>query len=356
MSWTIAVDDFRTFLVVERNLSPNTARAYLSDVRQFAAYMCPSAADTAEEAPREGEAAAVSARASRQKGKFVPEPRMSLGAVSSLDVRGWLSTLHDSHSPTSQGRKLASIRAFFRFLQREGVVERDPTDGLPAPKTPRRPPRPLPVDDCHVLVTTKKKDAGERPDRAKPRLRALRDRALVELLYGTGMRVGELVALDVRDVELGQAQVRVMGKGRKERVIPIPRLCLEALTSWLDARRRPGILAEPLFTSLRVDRNGDPRRLGDRDVRRILRARARDAGLADRVHPHRLRHSYATHLLDMGADLREIQELLGHTSLSTTQKYTAVSIEQLREVHAAAHPRADDTGGRRSRRHGRARR
>jgi integrase/recombinase XerC len=134
-----------------------------------------------------------------------------------------------------------------------------------------------------------------------------------------------------------------MGKGRKERVVPLPKLTLDALMSWLEARRRPGVLAEPLFISLRPRRDDVVRRLGDRDVRRILSKRAMGAGLADRVHPHRLRHSYATHLLDMGADLREIQELLGHASLSTTQKYTAVSVEHLRQVYDSAHPRARES-------------
>jgi integrase/recombinase XerC len=164
-------------------------------------------------------------------------------------------------------------------------------------------------------------------------------------LYGTGIRVGELVALDVRDIEMSRAQVRVLGKGRKERIVPIPQQALRALGEWLELRSRAGVLAEPLFAKLRPGPNGQLRRLGDRDVRRILSDRAREVGIADRVHPHRLRHSYATHLLDMGADLREIQELLGHSSLSTTQKYTAVSVEQLRRVYDDAHPRSGMRSG-----------
>jgi integrase/recombinase XerC len=132
----------------------------------------------------------------------------------------------------------------------------------------------------------------------------------------------------------------VLGKGSKERVVPVPSLAQEALRAWIAERSAPGILAQPLFISLRARKDPQPRRLADRDVRRILRKRALAAGIVDRVHPHRLRHSYATHLLDMGADLREIQELLGHVSLSTTQKYTAVSAEHLRQVYDEAHPRA----------------
>jgi len=169
----------------------------------------------------------------------------------------------------------------------------------------------------------------------------LRDRALVELLYGTGIRVGELVELDVRDLELRAQEIRVMGKGRKERVVPIPEQARQALAAWVEVRRDRGLMSGPRFISLRARREEKPRRLAAREARRILGERAVRADLGEHVHPHRLRHSYATHLLDMGADLREIQELLGHSSLSTTQKYTAVSIEHLREVYDRAHPRAE---------------
>jgi len=179
----------------------------------------------------------------------------------------------------------------------------------------------------------------------------LRDRALVELLYGTGIRIGELVALDVRDLELRAQEIRVLGKGRKERVVPIPSEARKALAAWVEVRRHPGLLREPLFISLRSRREEKPRRLAAREARRILAERAVGANLDEHVHPHRLRHSYATHLLDMGADLREIQELLGHASLSTTQKYTAVSIEHLRDAYDRAHPRAR---GRRGARRGEA--
>jgi integrase/recombinase XerC len=168
----------------------------------------------------------------------------------------------------------------------------------------------------------------------------LRDRAIVELLYGAGLRVGEMAGLDVRDVDLHRGDVRVLGKGGKERIVPLPRAAREALSEYLEARRGPGLLAEPLFPSLRSCPVEGARRLSTRDFRRIVKARARRVGIADRVYPHRLRHSYATHLLDMGADLREIQELLGHASLSTTQKYTGVSAERLVEVYDRSHPRS----------------
>ena len=313
MSWARAIKDFEQHLRVERNLSPNTLRAYLSDVKQLAEFS--AAAKPVDVTP--------------------------------VDVRGWLATLHRNLSAATVGRKLSGVRAFFRYQLREGKVERDPSVGLPAPKQPARLPRPLAVDDCEALTSDNaaagvSEAAGEEPS-SDAILREQRDRAIVELLYGTGIRVGELVALDVRDLDLNARQVRVMGKGRKERVVLLPGLVCEALQDWLDARRRPGVLGEPLFISVRARRpavDGKPRRLGARDVRRVLARRAASAGIADRVHPHRLRHSYATHLLDMGAGLRDIQELLGHASLSTTQKYTEVSVEHLRAAYDAAHPRA----------------
>jgi integrase/recombinase XerC len=303
VSYAAAIAAFELHLRSERNLSPHTLRAYVSDLGQFAAHL--------------GDGA-------------VPEH------ATSVEVRSFLASLHGRRHPATVGRKLASIRSFFRFLVREGQCRLDPTAGMPMPRTPKRLPRPLPVDDCVTLMETP-------ADPADPK--ALRDRALLELLYGAGLRVGEVSALDVRDIDLHRGDVRVMGKGGKERVVPLPGAARKALADWVDRRREPGVLGQPLFIALRRRREG-PRRLGVRDIRRILAQHARRAGITDRVHPHRLRHSYATHLLDMGADLREIQELLGHASLSTTEKYTAVSADRLMEVYDRAHPRAGKSGRR----------
>jgi integrase/recombinase XerC len=306
MTFEEAIRSFDLHLRAERNLSPHTRRAYLSDVRQFA-----ESIGTAED----------------------PE------TVRVDDVRSFLAERYRRQSPTTLGRKLAALRSFFRFLVREGQREADPSVGIPAPRAARRLPRPLAVDDCHVLAEALAK-APREGERARAGRGALRDRALVELLYGAGIRVGELVALDVRDIDLHRGDVRVWGKGGKERVVPLPAAARHALAEYLQQRRRPGVLSEPLFPSLRAKKGEMPRRLDPRDVRRILRRRADRAGVVDRVSPHRLRHSYATHLLDMGADLRAIQELLGHASLSSTQKYTAVSADRLLEVYDRAHPRA----------------
>jgi integrase/recombinase XerC len=313
MNWTQAIDEFGRYLGVERGLSPNTRRAYESDVRQLTVHTGASVGPMDVDADH---------------------------------VRAWLASLHRRRSPATMGRKLASVRSFFRWMVREGGRTQDPTAGLPMPKLEKRLPRPLSIDDCEQLITKDRRrsrqPAPEGGDRARRSgWMTLRDRALVELLYGTGIRVGELVALDVRDLELRAQEIRVMGKGNKERVVPIPEQARIALAAWTEVRRHPGLMSEPLFISLRARHEEKPRRLAAREARRILGERAVRADLGEHVHPHRLRHSYATHLLDMGADLREIQELLGHSSLSTTQKYTAVSIEHLRDVYDRAHPRAE---------------
>jgi len=298
-AWRDAHREFALHLAAERNLSPHTRRGYLSDVRQFAAFA----------------------------GASHPPDR-----VLAVQVRAFLADLHGHRHPATLGRKLAALRTFFRYLVREGVCALDPTTGIPTPRAPRRLPRPLPVDDCVSLMESTERESS--PDEKHQR-----DRALVELLYGAGLRVGEAASLDVRDLDLHRGDVRVLGKGGVERVVPLPSEARAALAAYLEMRRPEGLLAQPLFTSVRVRRDG-PRRLGVRDIRRILKTRALRAGIRERVHPHRLRHSYATHLLDMGADLREIQELLGHASLSTTEKYTAVSVDRLSEVYDRAHPRA----------------
>ena len=310
MSFQKHLVGFGRHLRAERGLSDHTCRAYRADVEQLAAFL--------------GE-------------------EVSPQDVTRESVRDWLASLHETRQATTRSRRLAGVRSFFRYLVREEHIGSDPTTGLPAPKSPRRPPQPLSVDDCWTLAEHEGLNSTDSETPARRRAR-LRDRAIVELLYGAGLRVGELVGLDVRDVDLRRGDVRVLGKGGKERVVPLPGEAREALVSWLDERRRPGVLSEPLFVSQRPRSDGSWRRLGARDVRRILERRARAGGLFDRVHPHKLRHSYATHLLDMGADLREIQELLGHASLSTTQKYTDVSVEHLREVYDSAHPRARRDG------------
>ena len=294
-----AIEAFDGHLAAERNFSLHTRRAYASDLRQLAAFLGP-AADPAR--------------------------------VEAADVRAFLADCHRRLAAATVGRKLAALRGFFGHLVRTGLRASDPSLGLPAPRAPRRLPRPLGVDDCQLLA--------ESPREAT----CARDLALVEVLYGAGLRVAELCGLDLGDLDLARGELRVMGKGSRERVVPLPSAARAALGRYLADERRGATRREPLFVARRCRKGEAPRRLDPRDARRILGRRARAVGLAERVHPHRLRHSYATHLLDMGADLREIQELLGHRSLSTTQKYTAVSAERLLEAYDRAHPRARRAG------------
>ena len=291
-----AIGDFERYLMTERAASPHTVRAYVRSVEHLAA---------SEACVRAG----------------------GLDALSSLALRSYLAGFHRAHKASTRARRLAALRTFFRRRVRAGARIDDPTTGLPAPKAPRRLPSPLPADDCERLI-----EADPAPGRA-PAL-ALRDRALFELLYGGGLRVGEAVGMRVRDFAPLRAEVRVHGKGGRDRVVPLPAAATEALEAYLEARARPGILAEPLFLNARGSA------LSDRGVRKILRKRLLEAGIARRASPHSLRHSYATHLLDADVDLRSIQELLGHASLSTTQRYTQVSAERLARVYRMAHPRA----------------
>jgi integrase/recombinase XerC len=286
-----AVDAFRVWLRVERGLSAHTLRAYTSEVARLA---------QSEECRRCG----------------------GLDRLDPLALRAYLAGFHRVHRPSTRNRRLAALRCFYRFRQRTGDVQCDPSEGLPGPKPERRLPAPLPAEDCERLIEF------EDPKR-KPALER-RDRAIFDLLYGTGLRVGE----HVRDFDLDRRQLQVRGKGNKERVVPVPSEALASLVAYLEPRKRPGILAEPLF----LNRRGG--RLSDRGVRGLLRKRLLGSGVGRHASPHALRHSYATHLLDADVNLRAIQDLLGHERLSTTQRYTHVSAERLARVYRQAHPRA----------------
>ena len=205
-------------------------------------------------------------------------------------------------------------------------MRRDPTEGLPGPKPERRLPAPLSAEAGEQLI--------EAPGARRSAQLESRDRALFDLLYGTGVRVGEVVSLSVRDVSRERREIRVRGKGDKERLVPIPGRAYASLLQYLELREQPGILAQPLFLNARAGR------LSERGVRKLLRRRLQEVGIARHVTPHTLRHSYATHLLDADVDLRAIQELLGHERLSTTQRYTHVSAERLARLYRQAHPRA----------------
>jgi integrase/recombinase XerC len=239
------------------------------------------------------------------------------------DVRGFLaSEINKGHKKTTAGRRLAAIRSFFRFLNREGRIRSNPAKLLSSPKTGRQLPRFLSVDEIFSLV--------EKPEGAG--FQISRDRAALELLYSSGLRVSELSGLNMDDMDLREGLLKVRGKGRKERIVPVGGKAMAAIRSYMLERS----LLKKTGTALFLNKSGG--RLSDRGVRRIVVKYARQLALSGRVSPHTLRHTFASHLLQSGADLRTIQELLGHSSLSTTQKYTHLDITHLMEVYDKAHP------------------
>ena len=253
-----------------------------------------------------------------------------------LDVaalRGFLAALAPQVGAATLARKVAALRSFYRFLKRRGLCTKDSATLLRAPKVPRTLPRVLNVDDANSVVVEPVHDPTDLALGA-------RDRAILELMYGSGVRVAEAASLTLARLDLARAQVRVHGKGDKERVLPLGSACVEALTGYLGLRprlrnRRSGAQhAHALF----LGRWGTA--LGVRQIRSLVKRYGQRALGHAEVHPHALRHSCATHLLDAGADLRGIQELLGHASISTTQRYTHVSVDRLLEVYARAHPLA----------------
>jgi tyrosine recombinase XerC len=281
----------------ERNYSPHTLRAYRKDLEEFVAFLASDATQ--------------------------------IPAVTHVQLRSFLAQLHSRRlGKRTIMRKLAALRSFYSFLCREGIMRSNPMLGLRTPKQEKRLPNVLSVEEVARLLQTASGD-----DTAN-----LRDRAILETLYSSGMRVGEMVALKVSDVDFPAEVVTVMGKRRKERVCPLGSYALKALEAWLNRRGISPVRAaqcrEPLFLNLRGTR------LTDRSIARMLARRLAEANLTPRASPHTLRHSFATHLLDRGADLRSVQELLGHASLSSTQIYTHLSAERLKQVYDKAHPRA----------------
>jgi integrase/recombinase XerC len=279
----------------ERNASVHTRRAYRKDLEQFDAH------------------------ANAQLGRAAAP-----GDVDHLLIRSFLARLHEKGlKKTSAARKLAALRTFFRYLCREGLLEKNPARALLSPRTERR--IPVHLDESEVQALLDVPGEGLGPARA---------RAILELFYGTGIRCGELVGLDLEDVDMDARMVRVLGKGRKERVVPFGRPAAEALRRYAAHREE----THPRTPALFVNRRGG--RLTDRFVRYMLADRVLKVAGARRISPHALRHSFATHLLERGADLRAIQELLGHASLSTTQRYTHVNTRHVLDVYRKTHPRA----------------
>lgn len=292
------VEKFLNYLKVERGASPHTIRNYNKDL-----HILKESLD----------------------GKGWPEAGL-------LDLRKFVADQRTKGlSKVTIARRVATVRSFLRFLHREGYLKINPAAGLLRPKPDRRLPAFLTVEEAARLVEAPEGE-GFIPKR---------DRALLETLYSTGLRVSELVGLKLNDVDFIGGTLKVVGKGRKERLVPVGSFCSQAIREYLKALEpQDEFSQEPLFQSQRSGEKHLKFPLTDRSVRRILNRYLAQVAIAQRISPHALRHSFATHLLDRGADLRSVQELLGHSSLTTTQIYTHVTTERLKRVYAKAHPRA----------------
>lgn len=294
---------YEEYLKHEQDASIHTSKNYIADLRQFYEYL----------------------------GKSHPQLTISgKGTLTKIDhniIRGYLSTLFDKNNPASIARKLASLRSFFKYWIREGTLSANPAKDVATPKVPKRLPKFLSVDEVTALL----KGPSEN------NVLSLRDKAMMEVMYASGLRVSELVGLDLEHINLGEGILKVLGKGKKERIVPIGSKAQTAVSHYLACREE---LFDKSHPTKAVFLNRQGTRITPRSVERMVQKYLRSSGIQKEVTPHVLRHSFATHMLNSGADLRGIQELLGHSSLSTTQKYTHVSVDKLMDVYEKSHPKA----------------
>lgn len=316
---------FIEYLQYERNVSPRTVQEYRREVLKFEAYLTPPGAAT-----------------------------MPIAQIDHRVVREYVSFLHDQQlEKSSVARALAALRTFFKFCVREKVATHNPARLVSTPKLPKRVPQMVSAEELNNFLDglanvrrPKKIRASGRPRRnaarseQQARFLLKRDRAILEVLYGSGLRVSELVGLDMKNIDLQSKMLRVLGKGRKERVVPFGSKAHEALDAYWPERDQALVRIRPTSDVRAVFVNHQGGRLGTRAVRSIVKKYTRLANVNWDLHPHSLRHAFATHLLADGADLRAIQELLGHVSLSTTQRYTQANIRQLAEIYDKSHPHA----------------
>ncbi len=318
---TKLIDSFVDYLVAEKGYASNTCRAYTRDLKDFLGYFVSNRDAVTGTVKADGGEEATAVADSSGNG--------DIEKVSAIIIRSYLGFLHKQQiTKTSISRKISAIRSFFKYLEKHGVITENPSINVIAPKVEQSIPTYLTVDEVfHLLDSIETKTLGGK-----------RNRAIFELLYSTGMRVSELVGLDVEDVDFDRRVVRVRGKGSVERIVPFGEKSLFRIREYREnlqgnMHKAPDIWKGPLFL------NKNRGRLTDRSVARILNDVARKANLTMPISPHDLRHTFATHMLDAGLDLRMVQEMLGHKSLSTTQRYTHVSIDRLMVAYDSAHPR-----------------
>jgi len=302
-----SIQQFIHYLSVEKNASPHTCRCYRRDLEAFEDFLKNSGIH------------------------LTPGGDVKIEKVDRIAIRKYLSFLHRKNKKSSIARKISTLRSFFKYLVREQLIPSNPAKTISTPKVEKTLPTTLTVDEAFRLMESPQSISGKSSKGSEER--GLRDRAILELLYSSGLRVSELVGLNSNQLDLDLGIVRVMGKGRKERIVPVGVKAIDALKAYLEER---GMLKgdEPIFI------NSSGGRLTARSVGRLIKKYTRHSNIFRKVSPHSLRHTFATHLLDAGADIREIQEMLGHSSLSTTQRYTHVSMGKLMEVYDKAHPRS----------------
>ncbi|MBI5642538.1 MAG: tyrosine-type recombinase/integrase [Deltaproteobacteria bacterium] len=297
------VDDFITYLAVERNCSPNTRLGYLRDLKQFHDFL-----------KNKPQYSGVSGE-------------VNTDSVDGAAVTGFVYSLYNGCKKVSVARKISSIRSFFKFLIRKGVVRVNPAEFVPIPKVEKYLPPVLTAEEAESLI--------EAPKKAQKAAALLRDISILETLYSSGVRVSELTGLDIKDLDLDAGTIRVLGKGGKERIAYLGQFAKSSLKAYIDKER--AATEGPLF-------RGKGGRITPRTVQRLVKKYVLSSGINKTPTPHALRHTFATHLLDAGVDLRSIQEMLGHSKLSTTQRYTRVGISTLMEAYDKAHPKARSKG------------
>lgn len=294
-------------LAAEKGYSSHTLRAYRHNLLELTAFVA--------EQPDGAQADLQCLR------------KVSVEAVDALQIRRYLGDLHTKNQKATIARKLAAIRSFFKYMQKHRIIAENPAENLSPPKHVKGIPTYLPVDDMFRLLDTVK-PVG---------VLGLRNKALIETLYSAGIRVSELAGLDMGDLDTASGLLRVWGKGKKERMVPIGNRAIESINAYRDALNQETGIGRQSNGAMFL--NKDKGRLSTRSIARVVDKLARACGIAVPVSPHALRHTFATHMLDGGADLRAVQELLGHSSLSTTQRYTHVSIDRLMAAYDKAHPR-----------------
>ena len=307
----IHIAEFTKYLVGEKNASPNTVSAYLNDLAQFDAFL-------------------------RETGHACDESGVQIDRLDRLAVRSFMGRLYEqSNSGTTMGRKLSALSSFFKFLCREGYLKTNFAKTIPIPKKVNKLPSHLSVDEMFRLLDLPQADSFS----------GARDRAILELFYGTGVRISELVGLSPDNFKLEQRSVKVRGKGNKERLLPLGKKTVGAIKNYLEHRTEYLRKKKPDPIPVRLFLNQRARPISVRGVRKIMTRYIRSNHFPENISPHSLRHTFATHMLEAGADLRTIQEMLGHASLSTTQKYTHLTIDRLLETYDKAHPRARKKSG-----------